>query len=624
MTGPIGSAAVGGGTAGAVPGVRTVVLVKQVPLEGGSGDLGLDGRLRRTDAEAEMNPWCRRAVAQAVRLATGPGGLSTAVTMGPARAVDVLREALACGADEALHLTDPEWAGADCLVTARALAAAVDAHTDAEVVLVGLSSVDGNTTAVGPMVAELLGLPFVGAALDIDVAEEDGTRVLRTTLQSDEGLRSVQVALPAVVAVAERSCRPAKAPADTWPGTDRVRTLARADLGHRGPERSPTRVTGFRRQARSRTPVLLSGTVDEQVERALDLWQSRTEGNPAPPRPVPAVPARPRSPHGRVLALTGPAGTAEPRALLGEAAAVAARLGAQVTAVVQPDTDTGAFASWGADELLVLGGEAARPAAAALHSWITAHGRPSALLGAARSWEREVLGRLAARLDSGLMSDLVAVEARADVAGGPRLTGSKPSGQATFAEIDSLGPVQIATLRTGSLPLRAPRSRTNTALPVRRVEVPPDPALRAGPLEPDGDYDALERARVVIGVGQGVDPGRYAELEPLRLLLGAELAATRKVTDAGRLAHSRQLGITARAIAPELYLALGISGSTRHMSGVERATTVLAVNHDAAAPVFDQCDIGIVADWAEAVSALCAALDKRPDLTGGPVAEAGD
>ncbi|MGV9347390.1 FAD-binding protein [Streptomyces spiralis] len=622
MTGPIGSTE-RGGAAGAAPALRTVALVKQVPRDGGSGDLGLDGRLRRTDGDAEMNPWCRRALAQAVRLAAGHGGLSTAVTMGPARAVDVLREALACGVGEALHLTDPAWAGADCLVTARALAAAVDAHTDAEVILVGLSSVDGNTTAVGPMVAELLGLPFVGAALEIEVAEEDGARVLRTTLQSDEGLRRVRVALPAVVAVAERSCQPAKAPADTWPGTDRVRTLTRTDLGHSGPVRSPTRVTGFRRQARTRTPVLLSGTVDEQVEQALDLWQSRRGRAAAPPRRSPAVPPHPSRPHGRVLVLTGPAETAEPRALLGEAAAVAAHLGAQVTAVVQPGTDTGPFASWGADELVVLGGEAARPAAAALHSWIRAHGRPLALLGAARSWEREVLGRLAARLDSGLMSDLVAVGARADVAGGPRLVGTKPSGQATLAEIDSLGPVQIATLRTGSLPLRTPRAMS-AAPPVRCLDVPPDPVLQEGPLEPDGDYDALERARVVIGVGQGVDPDRYAELEPLRQLLGAELAATRKVTDTGRLPHSRQLGITARAIAPELYVALGISGSTRHMSGVERATTVLAVNHDAAAPVFEQCDIGIVADWAEAVRALCAALEKRPDLTGEPPAEPGD
>ncbi|GAA3812804.1 FAD-binding protein [Streptomyces chiangmaiensis] len=606
---------------GAAQGLRAVALVKQVPLDGGSGDLDPDGRLRRTGQDAEMNPWCRRAVTQAVRLAAGPGGHSTAVTMGPPRAVDVLREALACGVQSALHLTDPGWAGADCLVTAKALAAALEAHTDAEVILVGRSSVDGNTTAIGPMVAELLGLPFIGAALDIDVAEEGGARVLRATLQSEEGRRTVRVALPAVVAVAERSCRGAKAPSDIWPGTDRIRTVSRRDLGHTGPVTSPTRVTGARRQARVRTPVVLSGTLDEQVEQALDLWESRTEpdaaaaGEPVPPR-------HRGTPFERVLALTGPPETAEPRALLGEAAGVAVRFGAGVIAVVLPGADTRGFGAWGADELLVLSGDAPRSAAAALHAWIIEHDRPHALLSSARSWEREVLGRLAVRLDSGLMSDLVAVEARDDGLG-PRLVGTKPSGQSALAEIDSLSSVQIATLRTGSLPLRTPRPGSGP-LPMRQLDVPPDPALRAGPLKPDANYDALERARVVIGVGQGVDPGRYAELEPLRLLLDAELAATRKVTDTGRLPHSRQLGVTARAVAPELYLALGISGSTNHMSGVERAATVLAVNHDAGALVFERCDIGIVADWAAAVEALCAALDKRRRLTGGLRGERGD
>ncbi|GAA3902780.1 FAD-binding protein [Streptomyces lannensis] len=606
---------------GAARGLRVVALVKQVPLDGGSGDLDPVGRLRRTGQDTEMNPWCRRAVTQAVRLAAGPGGHSTAVTMGPPRAVDVLREALACGVQSALHLTDPGWAGADCLVTAKALAAALETHTDAEVILVGRSSVDGNTTAIGPMVAELLGLPFVGAALDIDVAEEGGARVLRATLQSEEGRRAARVALPAVVAVAERSCRGAKASSDMWPGTDRIRTVSRRDLGQTGPVTSPTRVTGARRQARVRTPVVLSGTLDEQVEQALDLWQSRTEPAAAAARePVP--PRRRGTPFERIVALTGPPETAEPRALLGEAAAVAAGFGARVTAVVLPGADTRNFGAWGADELLVLSGDAPRSAAAALHVWIMEHGRPSALLSSARSWEREVLGRLAVRLDSGLMSDLVAVETRADGLG-PWLVGTKPSGQSTLAEIDSFSSVQIATLRTGSLPLRTPRTDAGP-LPMRQLDVSPDPALRAGPLEPDANYDALERARVVIGIGQGVDPGRYAELEPLRLLLDAELAATRKVTDTGRLPHSRQLGVTARAVAPELYLALGISGSTNHMSGVDRAVTVLAVNHDAGAPVFERCDIGIVADWAAAVEVLCAALDKRRRLTGGLPAERGD
>jgi electron transfer flavoprotein alpha subunit len=111
-------------TAGGRP-LRVTALIKQVPKGDHSGRLDADGRLERAGAVTEMNPWCRRAVAQAVRLARESGGRSTAITMGPPAAADVLREALAWGVDDALHLTDPALAGSDCLVTARALAATI-------------------------------------------------------------------------------------------------------------------------------------------------------------------------------------------------------------------------------------------------------------------------------------------------------------------------------------------------------------------------------------------------------------------------------------------------------------------------------------------------------------------
>ncbi len=181
-------------------------------------------------AVTEMNPWCRRAVAQAHRLAGESGGRSTVLTMGPPAAVDVLRESLAWGVDEAVHLTDPVLAGSDCLVTARALAAAVTAIDRTDLLLVGASSVDGSTGAVGAMIAELLGLPYTGPVLEIE-PEEDGTALrLRATVQHDDWTESVLVQLPAVVAVAERSCPPVKAPPETWPTADAVRHLSTADL----------------------------------------------------------------------------------------------------------------------------------------------------------------------------------------------------------------------------------------------------------------------------------------------------------------------------------------------------------------------------------------------------------
>jgi electron transfer flavoprotein alpha subunit len=134
----------------------------------------------------------------------------------------------------------------------------------------------------------------------------------------------------------------------------------------------------------------------------------------------------------------------------------------------------------------------------------------------------------------------------------------------------------------------------------------------------DDDVETLARAEVVIGVGTGVAPEEYEQLSPLAALLGAELAATRKVTDRGWAPRSRQVGITGRSIAPRLYVALGLSGKFNHVVGVRAAGTILAVNKDPGAPVFAHCDIGIVGDWHEVVPLLQAALRSRaaePDAT---------
>jgi electron transfer flavoprotein alpha subunit len=308
------------------------------------------------------------------------------------------------------------------------------------------------------------------------------------------------------------------------------------------------------------------------------------------------------------------------RALLGEAAEIAGRIGGHLVAVTpaaDPDPAPGQLAAWGADAALLLTGGDPRPAAAALADWIRRGSRtPWAVLGGAAPWDREVLARLAVHHDAGLLSDLTATSVSPDDHGRLRLIGGKPSGNGTLAEVSSDGVPQIATLRTGSLAVRSPRAALGP-IPVELLDVPADPLLRRSDRRVvEDDFDAVERADTVIGLGAGVDPAHYAEVEPLRALLGAELAATRKVTDAGALPHCRQVGVTGRNIAPRLYLALGISGSPHHMTGVDRAHTVLAVNSDPAAAVFEHCDIGIVACWQDVLPALTAAF--RRTLTPNP------
>lgn len=598
--------------------LRVTALVKQVPKGDHSGRLDADGRLEREGAVTEMNPWCRRAVAQAARLANESGGHSTVITMGPPAAVDVLRESLAWGIDQAVHLTDPQLAGSDCLVTARALASTIGVLEPADLILVGASSVDGSTGAVGAMIAELLGRPFAGPVLAIE-PETAGTTVhMRATVQHDDGTESVLIELPAVVAVAERSCTPAKAPAETWPSADAVRRITTADLtpGCWGLAGSPTKVAEVRPLALTREPVIFRGTPQVQATRAIAELLARGCFEPTlRPRTNEDVPEQQDAAGPEVVVLS--AADVGTRALLGGAAQLAAEVGGFVTAIrTDASADAPDLQRWGADAVLTLSSDEPRPAAAALARWMASRG-PWAVLGAAMPWDREVLARLAVAFGAGLMSDLVSLSSVDTGTALPRLAGLKPSGGGTLAEIVSHGSPQIATLRTGLLPLRGPRIQPANPLVMHEVlPVEPDRAIRRTERRTSGEGDALDRAEVVIGVGRGVDPAQYAELEPMRVLLGAELAATRKVTDEGWLPHGRQLGITGRSVAPRMYFAVGLSGNQNHLAGASRAGTVLAINTDPAAEIFAHCDVGLVADWQEVMPLLVDGLRNRAGRVG--------
>jgi electron transfer flavoprotein alpha subunit len=153
------------------------------------------------------------------------------------------------------------------------------------------------------------------------------------------------------------------------------------------------------------------------------------------------------------------------------------------------------------------------------------------------------------------------------------------------------------------LTLRAPRS-AGAAIPDEVLAIQGRNRITVLEEGRDDDVEALVGARVVVGVGQGVAPDGYPALNPLLEVLGAKLAASRKVTDQGWLPRSRQVGITGHSIAPSLYVAIGLSGKFNHMVGVRAAGTVLVVNPDPRAAAFDWADVGIVGDWEEVVPLL--------------------
>jgi electron transfer flavoprotein alpha subunit len=156
------------------------------------------------------------------------------------------------------------------------------------------------------------------------------------------------------------------------------------------------------------------------------------------------------------------------------------------------------------------------------------------------------------------------------------------------------------------IPTHAPRRQVASL----DAAVPVEPRGRVRRLgrRAEDSLEGLAKADVVVGIGAGVDAEDLGALDDLLEVLDAELASSRKLTDAGRMPHARQVGITGRSIAPRLYVAVGISGKFNHMSGVRAAGTVLAINSDPDAPVWRFSDIGVVGDWRECVPQLVAAL----------------
>jgi electron transfer flavoprotein alpha subunit len=302
------------------------------------------------------------------------------------------------------------------------------------------------------------------------------------------------------------------------------------------------------------------------------------------------------------------------RELLGAAAALAAGIGGHVVALGFDDHTVGAGAEpepvamsgWGADAAVtVTGAGVEEDAAAAVAAWAEAN-EPWAVLVPSTAWGREVGSRVAARLGAGLTGDAVALEV-----GDGRLVAWKPAfGGQLVAAIGASSPVQMATVRVGVLPTLQPRPAVARPIAVERIAAPARSRVRVLARTRDDDLDTIAEASVVVGVGAGVDPSEYPALDPLLAVLGAELGATRKVTDQGWLPRARQIGITGRTIAPRLFVSVGASGKFNHMVGVRAAGTVLAINPEAGAPVFGAADVGIVADWRVVVPALVAELDR--------------
>jgi electron transfer flavoprotein alpha subunit len=232
--------------------------------------------------------------------------------------------------------------------------------------------------------------------------------------------------------------------------------------------------------------------------------------------------------------------------------------------------------------------------------------RPAAVLLASTQEGKEIAGRLAVKLDNGLLTDAVAVAADGTA------TQTIFAGSVIVTSKVTKG-LPIITIRPNSVtPAPAPASPSIERLTVRAGDADKLTRVVERVAEQKGSRPELTEASIVVSGGRGVgNADNFKLVEEMADLLGGAVGASRAAVDSGYYPHQFQVGQTGKTVSPQLYVALGISGAIQHRAGMQTSKTIVAVNKDAEAPIFELADFGVVGDLFKVVPQADEEIRKR-------------
>jgi electron transfer flavoprotein alpha subunit len=243
---------------------------------------------------------------------------------------------------------------------------------------------------------------------------------------------------------------------------------------------------------------------------------------------------------------------------------------------------------------------------AELLAQLVADASPAAVLVPATAEGKEVAGRLAIKIESGVLTDVV--EVADGFVGEHSIFGG---GVIAHARVKAGTPI-IAVRPNAVTPEPAPGTPDEQQVSVALSDAAKGAKVVERVVQEKGDRPELTEAAIVVSGGRGVGGGEnFKIIEDLADSLGAAVGASRAATDAGWYPHQFQVGQTGKTVSPQLYIAVGISGAIQHRAGMQTSKTIMAINKDPEAPIFELVDFGVVGDLFQVAPQLTEEINRR-------------